>query len=111
MIPNKELQELAQALKRSAEYTEMMQQRRRLIEHPRFGRMMMMFEREQARLFSLGLEEAELEQKMKKLYTDYQTFLAEADVKKFIEMTHIYQRMLGECISYLNKNLEVNRGY
>lgn len=111
MIPNKELQELAQALKRSSEYTEMMQLRKRVMEHPRLGRLMAMFEREHTRISSLGLQPADIEQRLKKLYDDYQTLLAESEVKKFIESIHVYEKMIGECISYLNKNLEANRPY
>ncbi len=111
MMPNKELQELAQALKRSSEYTEMMQLRRQIMENPRLGRPMMMFEREHTRLYNLGLQQVDIEPRLKKLYTDYQTLLAEAEVKRFIESTHIYQKMIGDCISYLNKNLEISRGY
>ena len=111
MIPNKELQELAQALKRSSEYTEMIQLRRQVMGHPRFGRQMMMFEREHTRIFSQGLQQADAEQRLKKLYADYRTLLAEAEVKKFMESTQAYQKMIGECISYLNKSLEINRAY
>jgi hypothetical protein len=111
MLPNKELQELAQAFKRSAEYNEMAQQRRRVLEHPRFGRQMLMFERERARLYSLGLQQAEAALREKKLYADYRALLAEEEVKKFIEATHGYQRMVSESIAYLNKLLEANRGY
>lgn len=111
MIPNKELTELAQALKRSSEYTEMMQLRRRILEHPRLGRQMMMFEREHARLYNLGLQQVDIEQRLRKLYTDYKALLDEPEVKKFIESTHVYQKMIGECISYLNKNLEASKTY
>lgn len=111
MMPNKELQELAQALKRSSEYTEMMQLRRRILGHPRLGRLMTMFEREQSRIYSLGLQQSDIEQRLKKLYADFQELLAEAEVKKFIDSARMYQKMIGECISYLNRSLENNRGY
>ena len=111
MIPNKELQELAQALKRTAEYNEMLQLRKRVIEHPRLGRQMIMFEREHTRLYNLGLQQVDVEPKLKKLYTDYNALLNEAEVKKFIESTHVYQKMIAECISYLNKNLETGKSY
>jgi cell fate (sporulation/competence/biofilm development) regulator YlbF (YheA/YmcA/DUF963 family) len=111
MIPNKELQELAQALKRSAEYNEMMQLRRHVLEHPRFGRQMLMFEREHARLYSLGLAQAEAELRQKKLYAEYRALLAEEEVKRFIESTRAYQRMVSESIAYLTRLLETNRVY
>jgi cell fate (sporulation/competence/biofilm development) regulator YlbF (YheA/YmcA/DUF963 family) len=111
MIPNKELQELAQALKRSAEYIEMMQLRRRVLEHPKFGRQMLMFERERTRLYSLGLQQADIDLREKKLFTDYRTLLAEEEVKRFIEATHAYQKMVSESIAYLNRLLEANRAY
>jgi cell fate (sporulation/competence/biofilm development) regulator YlbF (YheA/YmcA/DUF963 family) len=106
MIPNKELQELAQALKRSAEYSEMMQLRRRVLEHPRFGRQMMMFEREHARLYGLGLPQPEIELRQKKLYADFRALLAEEEVKRFFEASHIYQKMISESITYLNRQLD-----
>lgn len=111
MIPNKELQELAQALKRSAEYNEMTQLRRRVLEHPRFGRQMLMFEREHARLYSLGLQQADIALREKKLYMDYRAMLAEEEVKRFIESTHAYQKMISESIAYLNRLLEASRAY
>ncbi len=111
MIPNKELQDLAQALKRSAEYIEMMQVRRRVLENPRFGRQMLMFERERARLYSLGLQREDVAQREKKLFADHRALLAEEEVKRFIEATHTYQNMISESIEYLNRMLEVNRSY
>lgn len=110
MIPSKELQELAQALKRSAEYVEMMQLRRRVIENPKFGRQMLMFERERARLYSMGLQREEVAQREKKLFADYRALLAEDEVKKFIEATRVYQNMITESMEYLNRLLE-NRSY
>ncbi len=111
MIPNKELQELAQALKRSAEYGEMMRLRRKVMEHPRYGRQMLMFEREHARLYNLGMQQADIELRLKKLYSDYRAVLAEEDVKKFIESTRAFHRMVGESIAYLNRLVETSRVY
>ena len=111
MIPNKELLELAQALKRSAEYTEMMRLRRRVVGHPRYGRQALFFEREHARLYNMGLPEAEMALRIKKLYTDFRDLLQEEEVKRFVESTRIYQKLIMDCIAYLNRNLEVSRAY
>ncbi len=111
MIPNKEVQELAQALKRSAEYSEMMRLRRKVMEHPRFGRQMLMFEREHSRLYSLGPQQPDVAQRLKKLYSDFRGVLAEEEVKKFIDSSRAYQKLISETITYLNKLLDSGRIY
>lgn len=111
MIPNKEIQELAQAFKRSAEYNEMMRLRRKVMEHPRFGRHMLMFEREHSRLYSLGLKQADISPKLKKLYSDFHALLSEEDVKKFTESAQVYQKMVNDSLTYLTKLLEAGRTY
>lgn len=111
MIPNKEIQELAQALKRSAEYIEMMRLRRKVMEHPRFGRQMLMFEREHTRLYSPGLQQADISPRLKRLYADFRELLAEEEVKRFIESTHAYQKVVADSLAYLNKLLETGRVY
>jgi hypothetical protein len=111
MIPNKELLDLTQAIKRSSEYTEMMSFRKRVMENQRYGRQMYIFEREHARLFNMGLPEAELSLKLKKLYTDFKGLLEAEEVKKYVEATRIYQKMIFESIAYLNRSLELSRIY
>jgi len=111
MIPSKEVQELAQALKRSAEYTEMIRLRRKVMGHPRYGRHMLYFEREQARLYNMGLPETEVDVRLKKLYTEFRELLGVEDVKSYIESARVYQRSIMESIAYLNRNLEVSRIY
>jgi hypothetical protein len=111
MIPNKELQELTQAIKRSSEYAEMSNLRKRVMEHPRYGRQMYFFERENARLYGMGLPEAELTVRLKKLYTEFKGLLEVEEVKKYMESTRVYQKMIVESITYLNRSLEFNRVY
>jgi hypothetical protein len=111
MIPNKELQDLTLAIKKSSEYTEMMSFRKRVMENQRYGRQMYIFEREHARLYNMGLPEAELSLKLKKLYVDYKGLLEAEEVKKYVESTRIYQKMIFESITYLNRNLELNKVY
>ena len=50
MVPQKELQELARAMKQSDEYMQMMKIRNKIMSEPVLGRQMLAFEREQARL-------------------------------------------------------------
>jgi hypothetical protein len=111
MIPNKEMQELAQAIKRSSEYAEMSSLRKRVMEHPRYGRQMYMFEREHARLYNMGLPEAELTVKVRKLYAEFKGLLEAEEVRKYVEATRVYQKMIMETFTYLNRNLELNRVY
>ncbi|MGI5849335.1 MAG: YlbF family regulator [Christensenellales bacterium] len=106
MVPNKELQELAQALKRSAEYNEIMRLRKKVLEHPRYGRQMLIFEREHGRIHGMNLQAAELSARLKKLYDDFKDLLQEEDVRKFMEAGRAYQKMISESIAYLNRVLD-----
>lgn len=111
MLPNKELQELALAVKKSSEYNEMTALRKKAMGHPRYGRQMYIFEREHARLYSLGLTEAELAVRMKKLYSEFKGLFEAEEIRRYIESTRIYQKLVIEIMTYLNRNLEVNRVY
>jgi len=111
MIPSKELQELAAAIKKTPEYIQMAALRRNAMLNPRYGRQMYFFEREHARLYNMGLPEAEISARLKKLYSDFRGLLEAEEIKKYVESARAYQKLVTESIAYLNKNLELNRAY
>ncbi len=107
MLPKKELQELANALKASSEYTDTIRLRRRIMES-QMGRTMQTFEREHTRILNLGLPEKEAAERLKKLYADYGTFLEQPAVKEYIKTSQSYQKTISESFGYLNSLLDMS---
>ncbi len=104
MVPNKELQELANALKHTSEYEKMMTLRRNVTN--KYRQQMMGFEREHSRLYRQNLPEADMVARLKELYMQYKDFLEKEDVRGFLEAARTYQKLVSECITYLNRLLE-----
>jgi hypothetical protein len=109
MMPNKELMALARALTQSAEYTEMMRVRKKVMENMQIARQMSAFERENARLYALNISETERAERLKKLYADYGPLLDKEDVKGFTAAVRQYQKMVSDCTAYLNRHLDMNQ--
>lgn len=107
MLPKKELQALAGALKTSAEYTDTVRLRRRIMETP-MGRVMQNFEHEHTRILNLGLPENEAAERLKKLYAGYSAFLEQPAVKEYIKATQGYQKTIAESFEYLNGLLDIS---
>ena len=110
MLPKKELQELAHALKTTPEYTEMVRRRRRIMGNPRLSRVMMYFEREHARVLHIELSESEYAARLKKLYANYKGFFALEDVRQYIEAAKNYQKIIEQSIDYLYVLMEIKYG-
>lgn len=108
MLPRKELQELARVLKTVPEYTEMMQQRKKIMSNQRLNRIMISFEREYIWLLNLDLSEEDKAARLKKLYLNYKDFLKQEEVRNFIEATHRYQKIISDCVRFLNGLLDVS---
>ena len=106
MTPNKELQELADALKRTPEYEQMMAQRKNVM--AKYRQMMTGFEREHTQLYRQKLSEADMIARLKALYEKYRDFLGQDDVRVFLEAARNYQKLVSESISYLNRLLETD---
>ncbi len=106
MTPNKELQELAAALKKTPEYDQMMSRRRGLMTN--YRQMMASFEREHSQLYHQKLSEADMIARLKALYAKYKDFLEQEDVRSFLGAARNYQKLVSESISYLNRLLEAD---
>jgi cell fate (sporulation/competence/biofilm development) regulator YlbF (YheA/YmcA/DUF963 family) len=106
MVPQKELQELANALKKTGEYENMMQNRRNVMN--KYRQMMTGFEREHAQLYRQKLSEEEMISRLKALYAKYQDFLGKDDVLQFLEAARTYQKLVSECVAQLNRLLEAD---
>jgi hypothetical protein len=107
MVPKKELQELAGALKGTTEYSDATRLRRRILEGP-MGRAMQSFEREHTRLLNMGLPEKETAEKLRKLYADYNAFLEQTAVREYIRASQNYRKVVSESIEYLNGLLDMS---
>lgn len=107
MLPKKQLQELANALKASPEYTDTMRLRRRIMESA-MGRTMQSFEHEHTRVLNLGLPEKDAAERLKKLYTDYGAFLDQPAVKEYVRASQGYQKTISESFEYLNSLLDMS---
>ena len=108
MLPRKELQELARALKTTPEYTEMVQQRKKIMLNQRLNRMMISFEREYIWLLNLDLSEEDKATRLNKLYLNYKDFLKQEEVRSYIEATHRHQKVISDSIRFLNGLLDVS---
>ena len=107
MIPGRELSELVRALTQSTEYSEMMRVRKKVMENMQIARQMSAFEREHARLYNLGISEAERAERLKKLYADYGPLLEREDVRGLTVAVRQYQKMVSDSIAYLNRHLDM----
>ena len=107
MMPTKELAELVRALTQTAEYSEMMRIRKKVMENMQIARQMGAFEREHTRLHALNISETERSERIKKLYGDYSPLLEREEVKGFIAAVRQYQKMVSESITYLNRHLDM----
>ncbi len=106
MIAKKQLQELANVLKATPEYTEMVRQRRKIMSNQALNRLMQSFEKEHRRLLNLDLSEKDTAAQLEKLYTDNKRFLENEDIRRYIKTTQNYQRTISENINYLNMLLD-----
>ncbi len=102
MLPKNELMALANALKATPEYTEMMKQRRLIMQNPRLSRVMMNFEREHARIMHHDFPEDQVVPRMKSLFDDNKVFLETAEVKIYMRTAKEYQSVVTQCVDYLN---------
>lgn len=106
MTPNKELQELANALRKTPEYEQMMSRRKDIM--TKYRQMMTGFEREHTQLYRQNLPEADMIARLKALYEKYKGFLEQQDVRGFLEAARNYQKLVSESIAYLNRLLEAD---
>lgn len=109
MLPKKELQELADALKATPEFSEMVKQRRFILRNPRLGRAMMNFEREHARIMRHDFPEDQVSSHLKNLFNENKAFLEAGEVKAYMKATQGYHNMVTQCVDYLNGLLDVNQ--
>lgn len=106
MLPKKELMALAGALKATPEYGDMIRQRRLIMQNPRMGRMVLMFEREHARIMRHDFPEEQAAPQLRSLYNDNKGFLEAAEIKAYMKAAQEYQRMVTQCVDYLNGLLD-----
>lgn len=109
MLPKKELQLLAEAIKTQPEYTKMIQCRKKIISAPNIGRMMQIFEREHAHIINLDISQDEIDTRIKKLYSDYKDFLGRPEISEYIKIVQSYHSMISQSIGYLNELLNINK--
>ncbi len=106
MMPQKELQELADALKKTPEYERMMASRRSVMNQ--YRQLMSAFEREHAQLYRQKLPEAEMISRLKALYAKHRNFLEKQEVREFLEAARTYQKLVSACVLQLNRLLEAD---
>lgn len=106
MVPKKELQELAGALKATSEYTDTARMRQRILGST-MGPTMQGFEREHTRLLNLGLPEKEATERLKLLYAKYGPFLEQPAVKEYVRVSEGYRKTITESFEYLNSLLDM----
>lgn len=106
MMAKRQLEELAAVLKAAPEYTEMVQQRGKIMSNPTLSRQLQGFEKEHRRLLSLDLPEKEAAAQFEKLYAGNKSFLENEDIKRYIQAAQNYQKMISDNFNYLNMLLE-----
>jgi cell fate (sporulation/competence/biofilm development) regulator YlbF (YheA/YmcA/DUF963 family) len=110
MIPNKELQDLARALKNSAEYGEMLKLRKKVLDNAALSGRMMAYEKEQRRIFNSGTDPQAVSEQIKRLNAGYGEFLNQSDVRTYVNAVNVYQKMIDSCFTALDKALDVQGG-
>ncbi len=105
-MAKRQLEELAAVLKAAPEYTEMVQQRGKIMSNPTLSRQLQGFEKEHRRLLSLDLPEKEAAAQFEKLYAGNKSFLENEDIKRYIQAAQNYQKMISDNFNYLNMLLE-----
>lgn len=108
MVPQKELQELARAMKQSDEYMQMIKLRNKIMSEPALGRQMLAFERDQARLIKSNMSDTDVSTRFKQLNTQYKAMLEREDVKGFVTAATRYQKMVTDSFATLNRMLDIN---
>jgi hypothetical protein len=106
MIPQKELQELANALKKTPEYDRMMAGRRSVT--AQYRQTLPAFEREHAQLYRQKLPEAEMISRLKALYAKYRDFLEKQEMREYLEAVRAYRKLVSACVLQLNRLLEAD---
>jgi len=101
MVAKQELHALAGALKATQEYAAVQRQRRLILGGP-MGPMMQSFEREHKRLTALELQKKEAEERFKRLYTIYGSYLAHPMVKEYFRAVQAYERIISDSVDYLH---------
>ena len=109
MLPKKELQALASAIRATPEYAQVISLRRKLLGNPQLGVHMQNFEREHTRILSAGVPEEEISSRLKKLYADHQSFLDHEEVRNYVQATQAYHQMVSTGMQYLNELLDISR--
>jgi hypothetical protein len=109
MLPKIELQALANALRATQEFNEMINQRRLIMRNPRLGRTLMNFEREHARIMHHDFPEDQVASHLKALFNENKAFLESAEVKAYMKATQEYHQMVTQCVDYLNGLLDINQ--
>lgn len=106
MIPKKELQDLAKALKSTPEYVQMIALRQKLMNDPQSGKRMQNFEREHMRIMHRDFPEDQVASHINNLYHEYKDLLEQDNTKAYMSATQKYQNMVSTCIDYLNGLLD-----
>lgn len=107
MVPKRELQALANALKATHEYTQMARLRTQILSDPHLGTKMQNFEHEHARLIGLNLPDEQINARLKTLYDNNKAFLDMPQIKQFSKATQNYHDMIAQSIGYLNDLLDM----
>lgn len=112
MIPGRELQELAQALLKTSEYSEMIKSRKKILDNPLLSKQMLEFEKEQIRILNSNMPNENISEQLKRLRVKYRNFIEHSDVGNFINAANACQKMIDNCCVTLNKAIEIhNNGY
>ncbi len=109
MLPRKELQDLANALKATKEFNDMMTQRSLIMRSPKLSRAMMNFERENARMMRHDFPEDQVALHLKNLISENKAFLETIEVKTYMKAMQEYHQMVTRCVDYLNELLDLNQ--
>lgn len=106
MLPAKEIQDLALALTKMADYEEMMKHRRVLYGNTNLSRQMQFFEKEQERIANSNAAQEEISTRIKRLLDTNKDFLEKAEVKNYVSANRQYQKMMSDCFAALYKAMD-----
>lgn len=107
MLPDKELKQLVQALKKMPEYLRMRETGEILFGNAALYKRMLEFELEQSRLQSIHAADQSIPDETEKLREEYGDLFDHTDTQNFIDAVGKYRQIIESCLQALEKTFEI----
>lgn len=106
MVPTKEIYDLARAIMRTDEFTNMMKYKKNIMGDLGISQKAKALEKEKNQILSGKLSPAEIKNRINCLINDDKALFDQNDISSFIGATESYQKMFAECMNTLHKAID-----